>query len=343
MFGELPIELPQRFTFVLLDNYSMLPVISAVDPLRLANRFAERELYRWQMAYAGDGPVSASNGLMLEPQIPLNSVPETATLVVCSGLDPRHNVPKSLISSLRKRVRRGADIGALCTGTHILGMAGILDGYTCTIHWENRLAFEEEFTETVITEHLFEIDRNRFTCAGGAAAMDMMLALIAEQHGVEISSEVAEQIIHSPIRGQQEGQRPSRAARIGMRHPRLSGILKAMDECIEDPVSPSQLAAEAGLSTRQLERLFRRYIGRSPKRYFLELEASAPPVVADRYAYFSGDSGLRIFHHVEFFKKLPKIFWQPAPSRAGVTGDGIERGINAQVSPLAGGLELNEA
>jgi len=271
MFGELPIELPQAFTFVLLDNFSMLPVISAVDPLRLANRFAERELYSWKMAYVGAGPVRASNGLMLEPQIPLETVPETATVVVCSGLDPRHNVPKSLIPALRKRARRGADIGALCTGTHILGMAGLLQGYTCTIHWENRLAFEEEFADTVITEHLFEIDRNRFTCAGGAAAMDMMLALIAEQHGVEIAGEVAEQIIHSPIRGQMEGQRPSRAARIGMRHPRLSGILRAMDENIEDPVSPSRLAAEAGLSTRQLERLFRRYIGRSPKRYFLEL------------------------------------------------------------------------
>jgi len=271
MFGEYPIELPQRFTFVLLDNFSMLPVVSAVDPLRLANRFSRRKLYSWQMCYAGAEPTCASNGMMLGPQILLDEVPETETLIICSGLDPRHNVPKSLIPSLRKRARRGADIGAVCTGTHILGMAGILDGYTCTIHWENRPAFEEDYPDTVITEHLFEIDRNRFTCAGGAAAMDMMLALIAEQHGGEIASEVAEQIIHSPIRGQQEGQRPSHAARIGMRHPRLSGILSAMEASIEDPVSPSRLAAEAGLSTRQLERLFRRYIGRSPKRYFLEL------------------------------------------------------------------------
>ncbi|VAW18172.1 Transcriptional regulator containing an amidase domain and an AraC-type DNA-binding HTH domain [hydrothermal vent metagenome] len=271
MFGEVPTELPQHFVFVLLEQFSMLPVISAVDPLRLANRFAEQDLYSWQMAYAGDGPVSASNGLTLGPQVPLKDVPETVTLIVCSGLEPRREIPKALIPGLRKRARRGADIGALCTGAHILGMAGILDGYTCTIHWENRLAFEEEFPQTAITEHLFEIDRNRFTCAGGAAAMDMMLALITEQHGVEIASEVAEQIIHSPVRSQTEGQRPSRAARIGMRHPRLSGVLKAMDASMEDPVSPSRLAADAGLSTRQLERLFRRYIGRSPKRYFLEL------------------------------------------------------------------------
>ena len=271
MFGEVPAELPQKFVFLLLEQFSMLPVVSAVEPLRLANRFGERDFYSWQMAYAGDTPVTASNGLTLGQQIPLDEVPEQTTLVVCSGLDPRFSVPESVIPALRKRSRRGADIGAVCTGTHILALAGLINDYTCTIHWENKLAIEEEFPDINITEHLFEIDRNRFTCAGGAAAMDMMLALIAEQHGTDLASDVAEQIIHSPVRSHAEGQRPSRAARIGMRHPRLAGILSAMDANVEDPVSPSRLAADAGLSTRQLERLFRRYIGRSPKRYFLEL------------------------------------------------------------------------
>jgi transcriptional regulator GlxA family with amidase domain len=203
--------------------------------------------------------------------VALESTPETTTIVVCSGIDPRRNVPKSLVPQLRKRSRRGADIGAVCTGTHILADAGLLDGYACTIHWENLPAFEEEFPDIAVTEHLFEIDRNRFTCAGGAAAMDMMLALIAEQHGVEIAGEVADQIIHSPIRDKAEIQRPSRAARLGMRHPKLTRILSEMEQRIEEPISPSRLASEANLSTRQLERLFRRYLGRSPKRYYLEL------------------------------------------------------------------------
>lgn len=271
MFGEVPVEFPQRFVFILLEQFSLLPVAAAVDPLRLANQVADKELYYWQMAYAGNTPVMSSCGLSIEPQGPLTEVAISVTPIVCSGLDPRRNVPPNLIPNLRRRSRSAADIGALCTGAHILAKAGLLNGYTCTIHWENRPAFEEEFRDVYVTEHLFEVDRNRFTCAGGAASMDMMLALIAEQHGMEIAGEVAEQIIHSPIREQREGQRPSRAARIGMRHPRLAGILAAMEASIEDPVSPSRLASEAGLSTRQLERLFRRYIGRSPKRYFLEL------------------------------------------------------------------------
>lgn len=249
----------------------MLPVISAIEPLRLANRAAGRELYSWSLASCGDRPVVASNGFTLGHQVPLSETSESATMIVCSGIDPRRHVPKPLVPHLRRCARRGADIGALCTGSHVLADAGLLDGFTCTIHWENQSAFIEEFPDIAITEHLFEIDRSRFTCAGGAASIDMMLALIAEQHGMELAGDVAEQIIHSPIRDRSELQRPSRAARIGMRHPKLAFILSEMEQRIEEPLSPSRLAADAGLSTRQLERLFRRYLGRSPKRYYLEL------------------------------------------------------------------------
>jgi AraC family transcriptional regulator, glycine betaine-responsive activator len=198
-------------------------------------------------------------------------VPDHATIVVCAGLNVQHHASKPLLSWLRKMARRGADMGAVCTGAHILAQAGLLDKYKCTIHWENLPGFAEEFPEIEATGGLFEIDRDRFTSAGGTTALDMMLTLIASQHGSDLAAQVAETVLHSPIRHHSENQRMSLPARIGARHPKLVGIIARMEENLEDPLSPSLLAKQAGLSTRQLERLFRRYLDRSPKRYYLEL------------------------------------------------------------------------
>ncbi len=271
MFGDAPRDLPQEFAFYLVPEFSMMPLTAAIEPLRIANRLSERQLYRWKM-YSGDGkPVAASNGFVIACDGPLNEADDRASMIVSSGLNVQNYASKPLVNFLRKAARRGCEIGALCTATHILASANLLDGYTCTIHWENLPAFTEDFPEVRVTGNLFEIDKDRFTCAGGTASIDMMLALIAAQHGPELAADVAEQVLHSPIRHHSEHQRMSLPARIGARHPKLVGIIEQMEVNLEEPLSPSILARQAGLSTRQLERLFRRYLDRSPKRYYLEL------------------------------------------------------------------------
>src|SRR5690606_1750211 len=119
----------------------------------------------------------------------------------------------------RRMDRQGAVIGALCTPTHILARAGLLDGYRCTIHWENIAALVEDFPELDVTSELFEVDRNRFTCAGGTAALDMMLNLIALQHGHELAAAVSDQFMHERIRDRHDQQRMALPARLGVRHP----------------------------------------------------------------------------------------------------------------------------
>jgi transcriptional regulator GlxA family with amidase domain len=215
--------------------------------------------------------VAASNAILAMVDGDLAAVPENATVIICGGLNVQHHADKRLVAWLRKIARKGPDIGAVCTGAHILAEAGLLDGYRCTIHWENLPGFSEAFPEIDATGGLFEIDRDRFTSAGGTTALDMMLTLIASQHGPELASSVAEGILHAPIRHHSEHQRMSLPARIGARHPKLVGIIEEMEGNLEEPLSPSLLARQAGLSTRQLERLFRRYLDRSPKRYYLEL------------------------------------------------------------------------
>ncbi|MBL8894983.1 MAG: GlxA family transcriptional regulator [Rhizobiales bacterium] len=271
MFGEKPQELPQNFAFIMVPEFTMMPVTSAIEPLRIANRLSEKTLYKWTMHSEDGKPVAASNGILAMVNGDLDAIPEHATVVVCGGLNVQRYAEKRLLSWLRKADRRGHDIGALCTGAHILAEAGLLDGYKCTIHWENLPGFSEAFPEIDATGGLFEIDRDRFSSAGGTTALDMMLTLIASQHGADLASAVAEAIVHSPIRHHSEHQRMSLPARIGARHPKLVSIIEEMEGNLEEPLSPSVLAKQAGLSTRQLERLFRRYLDRSPKRYYLEL------------------------------------------------------------------------
>ena len=271
MFNDKPRELPQRVALILVDEFTMMPVTSVIEPLRLANRHVEKELYKWSVHSVDGEPVSASNDIISVAQGNLEAIDEHAYVVVCSGVNVHHHVDKRLINWLRRADRKGRTIGAVCTGSHILAEAGVLDGYSCTIHWENLPGFSEAFPDINVTGSLFEIDRDRFTSAGGTSALDMMLTLIANQHGPELASTVAEQVLHSPIRHHSEHQRMSLPARIGARHPKLVGIIEEMENNLEEPLSPSLLAKQAGLSTRQLERLFRRYLDRSPKRYYLEL------------------------------------------------------------------------
>jgi AraC family transcriptional regulator, glycine betaine-responsive activator len=271
MFGQKPLSLPQSIAMVLVPEFTMMPVTSAIEPLRLANRLADKQLYKWTLHSLDGQPVAASNGILTMVNGDLETVPGDAAVIVCGGLNIQHHTDKRMLSWLRKTSRRGVDIGAVCTGAHVLAEAGLLDGYKCTIHWENLPGFTEAFPDIEVTGGLFEIDEDRFSSAGGTTALDLMLSLITSQHGPDMAAQVAETVLHSPIRHHSENQRLSLPARIGARHPKLVSIIEKMEDNLEDPLSPSLLAKQAGLSTRQLERLFRRYLDRSPKRYYLEL------------------------------------------------------------------------
>ena len=172
---------------------------------------------------------------------------------------------------LRKESRKGLSIGGLCTATQVLATAGLLDGKKCTIHWENRDSFLEDFPEHLLNASVYTVDGNRYTAAGGVASADLMLHLIGKEFGADLANSVADQMIHTAIRTEKDDQRLSIPTRIGVRHPKLAAVLDLMQKSLEEPESPSKLASQVGVSTRQLERLFRRYLNRSPKRYYMEL------------------------------------------------------------------------
>jgi transcriptional regulator GlxA family with amidase domain len=269
--ATLPAAPPRRFVFVLLPNFTMLSFACAVEPLRIANRMAGRTLYSWVLAGEGGGSVTCSNGTVFTVDMDLAELARDDTVLVCGGLDVQAATTRHLLAWLRREARRGVALGGLCTAAHSLAKAGLLDGKRATIHWENQDSFAEEFGEVILTKSVFVIDGNRLTTAGGTASIDLMLKLIAQHHGEDLAASVADQLIYSSIRTDQDTQRLSIPTRIGVRHPKLGRVIQRMEQSLEEPVSPALLAREVGLSTRQLERLFRRYLDRSPKRYYMEL------------------------------------------------------------------------
>jgi transcriptional regulator GlxA family with amidase domain len=262
---------PRRFVFVLLDQFTMLCFACAIEPLRIANRVSGRQLYDWVIAGEGGGQIACSNGVAFALDMDLDEIRRDDVVLICGGVDVQAATTTRLLNWIRRESRRGATFGGLCTAGYALAKAGLLDGRRATIHWENQDSFIEEFEEVSLTKSVFVIDRNRITTAGGTASIDLMLKMIADDFGEELAGAVADQLIYTAIRTDQDTQRLSIPTRIGVRHPKLSQVIQIMEQNLEEPISPALLARDVSLSTRQLERLFRRYLNRSPKRYYMEL------------------------------------------------------------------------
>ncbi len=265
------IDKPRRFVFVLLEDFTMLSFASAIESLRIANRMSSVPLYSWLLLGEGGDLVRCSAGTTFKVDDDLIDLNRDDTVMICGGIDVQQHTTKKLLGWLRREARKGLMVGGLCTAGYTLARSGLLDGKKATIHWENQDSFIEEFDEVELTKSVFVIDGNRMTTAGGTSSIDLMLKIIADDHGEELANAVADQLIYSSIRTDQDTQRLSVPTRIGVRHPKLSQVIQMMEANIEEPISPSILAKDVGMSTRQLERLFRRYLNRSPKRYYMEL------------------------------------------------------------------------
>ena len=264
-------EVPLQIDFLLIKDFSMMAFTSAIEPLRLANRVAEKELYRWRIISLDGNSVEASNGAEILIKQSAATIENVKIIFVVSGVNVQMYEDERLFAFLRRISRLGSVVGALCTGAHLLAKAGLLNDRRCTIHWENLGAFRELFPEIEVSADIYEVDKNRITCSGGTAGLDMMLFLIGKQYGDQIVAEITEQFIHDKIREPHDQQRTELRTRIGITHPKLLIAVGDMESNLEDPLGQTELALRAGLSTRQLERLFRKYMSMTPTRYYLNL------------------------------------------------------------------------
>ena len=298
----------------MVPDFSMMAFTSLIEPMRIANRCAGRTLYDWRLLSIDGEPVRASNGLSINAEGTYRSADKFSATIVCAGERVPKMDHKELIAVLRRMSSFGSAVGAVCTGSYVLAKAGLLNGYQATVHWEDYPSLVSDFPDLDISQELFEIDRNRFTCAGGTAAIDMMLALISREYGPELAAQITDMLVHHRMREADERQRMDLRSRLGVAHPKLLSVVKRMEETVDSPVSCAELARQEGISTRQLERLFSKYLGHSPTRHyltvrlerarFLLLQTSMPILsVAMACGFVSASHFSKSYH--EHFRRTP--------------------------------------
>ncbi len=264
-------DTPTRVTFLLIEQFSMLSVASALEPLRQANRLLGYEAYAWTLISHDGEPLPASNGMTIAAQGPLDRDLKTDFLFVCAGLDADPPYRNRLNAGLQQIARSGAILGSLSAGTFILARAGLLKGYESTIHWEFQPAFQEEFPELKSSPGVYVIDRDRWTGSGGITGMDMMLCLIERDHGESLSRSVGNQFQIDQIRNATVHQRPGHLERLETLPEPVQRVVNLMLSNIEEPTRMDELAELAGLNLRRMERLFKAHLGAAPAQFYRQL------------------------------------------------------------------------
>jgi len=263
-----------RFAFLLVNHFTLVSMSSAIEPLRLANRVAGKEIYGWRTLAEYGGPILASDGLSVNADYDIEDPAAVAgidILIVCGGWNIEANATDTVIRWLRSLAGKELEFGSICTGSYVLAAAGLLDGYRCSVHWENMGPMTDLFPKVHVSRNVYTIDRDRFTCSGGTAPIDMMLHLIARECGAEVSAGVADQLVYERVRRAGEHQRIPLKHLVGNQSEKLVIAVELMEANIREPISHVDIAEYTGVSRRQLQRLFERYLKCTPSRYYAQI------------------------------------------------------------------------
>jgi len=249
----------------------MMAFAAAVEPLRAANRLTQQQRFTWELFSSDGEPVRASNGIEISVHGAAGDERGLDLVLVCAGTRDACAQEPAVLRWLQALARRGVALGGVSLGAYALAHAGLLVGRRCALHWESLDAFADRFPRIRASTDIFVVDGNRYTCAGGTAALDMMLQVIAERDGRELANGVSEQFIHSRIRGTRDPQRMDIRSRLGVANEKLIAAVGLMEDASEEPRPVQRIAADVDLSPRQLERLFAKYLRTTPARYYLDL------------------------------------------------------------------------
>ncbi|MCP4316553.1 MAG: GlxA family transcriptional regulator [Hyphomicrobiales bacterium] len=261
----------EKFTFLLLEDFSLLAFASAIEPLRIANLVSDRQLYGWTLAAENGETARCSNNSITQVDQGLIPLDRNDRLFVVSGIYVQARTTEEVCGHIRGQARRGVRLGAICSGAYVLAKAGLLKGVPCAIHWEFHDGFAESFPNVPLRKSVFVADQKIVTASGGAAAADLMLHLISIKHGSDLAIEVANQMVYNSVRPDTAEQKISFQSRHGMRNEKLAQAVRLMEDNIEEPLPPPVIADTIGITVRQLERLFGRYMNCSPKKYYVDM------------------------------------------------------------------------
>lgn len=261
----------RKYGFLLLDNFSLIALGAAVDPLRIANMVVGRRVYDYRLIGTGGQYAQSSDGIKVLPDATITE-PDSFDAVFVVGPNP---IPRKGIGAvldwLRLHARSGTALGGLDTGSYFLARAGLLNGYRCTIHWEDQDVLLGQFPKLIVSNRLYEVDRDRYTCSGGVAPLDLMVHLLGMPPGSRSLAARVLELLVAERRSHDQRQRTSLRQYMGAEHVKLDEALQIMESNVEEPLSLAEVATYLGVSQRQLERWFNERLGKTPAQAYLEI------------------------------------------------------------------------
>ncbi len=257
-----------HYGFLVVPDFSLMTYASAIEMLRMANQVNEAVLYSWDVLTPNNQLISASCGLEIAPSKNKEEVANYSALFVSGGINIRRAWSPDLAEWLRHIAKSRIALAGLSTGSYLLAKSGLLDGYRATVHWDSLSSMREEFPQLQLTDDVYEIDRDRFTCAGGASTMDLMLHLIGLEFGKATARSVSDLFLLERIRTESDRQRIPLRHQIGTGQPKLYSAVVLMEANIEEPLTTEELAGYVNITRRQLERLFNKHLKCTPMEYY---------------------------------------------------------------------------
>lgn len=265
-----PDPAPLTIGVLVLDQCNTLSLAAVLDPMRAANRRADRELFRWQLMTPAGDPVSLTSGIPV-PGPALAEAPELDALFVVAGFFLEEQSTPPLLAAVRRVSGRVRTVAGVDGGPWVLARAGLLDGHKATTHWEDLEAFAQRFSEVEVLRDRYVIDGRVVTTGGASPALDMMLHLLRARHGEALAMRVASAFIYDPVHGSDAPQSLASPARLRARAPKVAEAIRLMEAHLDEPPGTARIAAMVGLSPRTLETRFRTALGTTPGAFFLSL------------------------------------------------------------------------
>ncbi len=253
----------------------MMCVASVIEPFRAANRVSGKTLYDWKLVSLSGNPVDLTSSLPLSVMGQLDAAARGDLLVVIGGFNQDKHVSRSDVSLIRKAASGFQTIAGIEAGSWVVARAGLLDGHSATTHWEDYEAFADAFPDVDVKLDRYVIDGKRITCGGASPAFDLFLELVRKRNGPSVAMEVASVFIYDDAHSQSETQPLVSLGKVAKREPRIEHAVRLMEKWIEQPLPVAAIAKRVGVSAATLENIFKRHMGLTPGRFYLNLRLKA--------------------------------------------------------------------
>jgi transcriptional regulator GlxA family with amidase domain len=263
---------PQRnFGFVLLPGFSLLDLAAATECLNNANALLGYEAYRWRTFALGTQHAVASNGITLRADCATDKPVHADRMFVLAEQHPETAGDAPLLGWLRTLDKSGCKVGAIGSGTYTLARAELIGERACTVHWQSAPKLCEAFPAIRLSGNIFAIDAGLLTCSGGTAVVDMLMRLVTHDHGRDICEQLQSHLHVERARTECDPQQTVPLVAINARPRKFQTAIRQMEAQLQTLTSPNHIAAQIGVTTRHLQRLFQAHTGASPGRFYMNL------------------------------------------------------------------------